>query len=182
MAQFNSLLASLVNIAPCLGIDLPGCGLSEFSPTAWDCYTPMALAELIAKVIEEHCLGIEKQGVVLIAHSMGCSLSAMLASPESSLRAKKGVDILGLVALCPRASPLSEQERVILGRILKLPTPIFDLWRRWDRRGGPESKSVARFVGIDADLGAKKLQERFNAQVRMAGLLNLVSLWLLSKS
>ena len=127
----------------------------------------MALAELVAKVVEEHCLRIEKQGVVLIAHSMGCSLSAILASPQSSLRAKEGVDILGLVALCPRASPLSEQESVLFNRILMLPTAIFDIFRWWDRRGGPESRSVARMVGKDADQGAKKLQERFNAQVRM---------------
>lgn len=99
---------------------------------------------------------------------MGCSLSAMLASPESPLRVTGGIgiDVLGLVGLCPRASPFSEKETVVFKRILSLPTAIFDVWRRWDRRGGPESKSVARFVGKDADLGAKKLQERFNAQSR----------------
>lgn len=32
MAQFAPLLGSLVNIAPCLGIDLPGSGLSKFDP------------------------------------------------------------------------------------------------------------------------------------------------------
>ena len=166
LAQFNPLLSSLVNIAPCLGIDLPGCGLSEFEPTAWECYTPAALAELLGQVVEEHCIGKEKQGVVFIAHSMGCSLSAMLASPKSLLRMKDNVDVLGLVALCPRASPLSEQEKVIYKRVLRLPTAIFDIWRRWDRRGGLESKSVARFVGKDGDPGAKRLQERFNAQSR----------------
>ena len=167
LAQFNPLLTSLVNIAPCLGIDLPGCGLSQFSPTAWECYTPEALVELLGNVVERHTLGTERQGVVLIAHSMGCSLSAMLASPESTLRMKKQINILGLVALCPRASPLSEQERVIYNRLLRLPTVVFDIWRRWDRRGGPESSSVARLVGKHADPGAKKLQERFNAQVRL---------------
>lgn len=168
LAQFNPLLTSLVNIAPCLGIDLPGCGLSEFSPTAWESYTPLALAELIGKAIEEHCSGNQKPGVVLIAHSMGCSLSAMLASPQSSLRLKEGIDVLGLVGLCPRASPFSEQERIIFKRVLSVPTAIFDIWRRWDRRGGPESNGVARFIGRDADIGAKKLQERFNAQSRTA--------------
>ena len=166
MAQFNPLLTSLVNIAPCLGIDLPGCGLSEFSPTAWECYTPAALAELVGKAIDEHCLSGAKQGVVLIAHSMGCSLSAMLASPKSSLRLKDNIEVLGLVGLCPRASPLSEQEKTIVNRILRLPTVFFDIWRRWDRRGGLESNSVARFVGKNADFGAKRLQERFNAQSR----------------
>ena len=167
LAQFNPLLTSLVNIAPCLGIDLPGCGLSDFAPTAWECYTPEALVELLGKVIEKHITSTERQGVVLIAHSMGCSLSALLACPESILRANQHINILGLVALCPRASPLSEQERAIYSRLLRLPTMLFDVWRRWDRRGGPESNSVARFVGKDADLGVKKLQERFNAQVRL---------------
>ena len=166
LAQFNPLLTSLVNIAPCFGIDLPGCGLSEFSPTAWECYTPAALAELVGKAIDEHCLSSEKQGVVLIAHSMGCSLSAMLASPKSPLRLKENIEVLGLVGLCPRVSPLSEQEKTIFNRILRLPTVIFDIWRRWDRRGGTESNSVARFVGKNADFGAKRLQERFNAQSR----------------
>ena len=167
LAQFNPLLTSLVNIAPCLGIDLPGCGLSQFAPTAWECYTPEALVELLGKVIEKHITSTERQGVVLIAHSMGCSLSAMLACPQSTLRVNQQINILGLVALCPRASPLSEQERAIYSRLLRLPTMVFDIWRRWDRRGGPESSSVARFVGKDADPRAKKLQERFNAQVRL---------------
>ena len=166
LAQFNPLLTSLVNIAPCLGIDLPGCGLSEFAPTTWECYTPAALAELLEKVIEEYCLGQGQQGIILIAHSMGCSLSVMLASPKSSLQAKKNINVLGLVGICPRASPMSEHERLVYRRILRLPTMLFDIWRRWDRRGGQESRSVARFVGKDGDPGAKRLQERFNNQSR----------------
>ena len=90
----------------------------------------------------------------------------MLAFPKSSLRTKDNIEVLGLVGLCPRASPLSEQEKTIVTRILRLPTVIFDIWRRWDRRGGLESNSVARFVGKNADFGAKRLQERFNAQSR----------------
>ena len=49
-----------------------------------------------------------------------------------------------------------------------MPTPIFDIWRTWDRRGGPESASVARFVGKDADIEVKKLQVRFNEQSQTA--------------
>ena len=71
LAQFNPLLTSLVNVAPCLGIDLPGCGRSAFSPTSWDAYTPKALAELLSVVIRQHCDKDEGQGAILIGHSMG---------------------------------------------------------------------------------------------------------------
>ena len=168
LAQFHPLLTSLVNVAPCLGVDLPGCGLSDFSPTAWNCYTPSALVELLSTVIEQHCDRNVRQGLILIGHSMGCSLSALLASETSPLRAKDGIDILGLVAICPQASMPSDQQIATYKMLLRVPTPIFNLWRRWDRRGGPESPSVARFVGAGADMETKKLQERFNAQSRTA--------------
>ncbi|KAL8822401.1 MAG: hypothetical protein Q9191_006864 [Dirinaria sp. TL-2023a] len=168
LAQFNPLLTSLVNVAPCLGIDLPGCGLSKYEPTAWEHYTPAALAELLGKVIEVHCRASQAQGVVLIAHSMGCSLSVLLASPLSALKTETNYEILGLVAVCPRASPFSGEQATPLRRLLSIPTPIFDLWRRWDRRGGPESSSVARFVGPHADAETKQMQERYNSQSRTA--------------
>ena len=167
LAQFNPLLTSLVNVAPCLGVDLPGCGLSKFSPTAWSHYTPSALVALLSAIIDEHCNQNAQQGVILIGHSMGCSLSALLASPISPLRAS-GIDILALVAICPQASPPSDQQVSTYKKLLRVPTPIFNLWRSWDRRGGPESASVARFVGAGADMEVKKLQERFNAQSRTA--------------
>ena len=168
LAQFNRLITSLVNVAPCLGIDLPGCGLSKYEPTAWENYTPSALAELLGKVIEVHCCGNRSQGVVLIGHSMGCSLSALLASPLSAPRLDSKSEILGLVAVCPRASPLSIEQATVFRRLLSIPTPIFDLWRRWDRRGGSESSSVTRFVGLYADPDTKRLQERYNSQSRTA--------------
>ncbi len=71
MAQFHPLLASLVNLAPCLGIDLPGCGLSKFAPTTWGAYTTEALVELLETVIEQYRDKDAAQGVVLVGHSMG---------------------------------------------------------------------------------------------------------------
>lgn len=168
LAQFHPLLTSLVNVAPCLGVDLPGCGLSKFSPTAWEHYTSSALVELLSTVIAEHCTENEHQGVILVAHSMGCSLSALLASATSPLRAKHSIHVLALIAICPQASPPSDQQIRTYKKLLRIPTPIFNLWRHWDRRGGPESPSVARFVGVDADLETKRLQLRFNAQSRTA--------------
>lgn len=167
LAQFHPLMTSLVNVAPCLGIDLPGCGLSEFSPRAWRCYTAEALVELLAEVIGEHCDNKANQGVILVGHSMGCSLSALLASSTSGVQAK-GIDVLALVAICPRAAPPTAEQVTTYQRLLRIPTPIFDIWRSWDRRGGPESVSVARFVGSNADIETKKLQERFNTQSRTA--------------
>lgn len=168
LAQFHPLLTSLVNVAPCLGVDLPGCGLSKFLPTTWEHYTIGALVELLSVVIVEHCTENEHQGVILVGHSMGCSLSALLASATSSLRAKQGIHVLALIAICPQASPPSDQQIRTYKKLLRIPTPIFNLWRRWDRRGGPQSPSVARFVGMGADLETKMLQLRFNAQSRTA--------------
>lgn len=168
LAQFHPLLTSLVNVAPCLGVDLPGCGLSKFSPTTWEHYTIGALVELLSAVITEHCTENEHQGVILVGHSMGCSLSALLASATSPLRAKQGIHVLALIAICPQASPPSDQQTRTYKKLLRIPTPIFNLWRRWDRRGGPQSPSVARFVGMGADLETKMLQLRFNAQSRTA--------------
>lgn len=168
LAQFNPLLTSLVNVAPCLGIDLPGCGRSAFLPTSWDAYTPKALAELLSVVITQHCDRKEGQGAILIGHSMGCSLSAIVASTALSSQSQQNVDILAVVGICPQATPPSEKQVALFEKLLLVPNPIFDIWRTWDRRGGPESASVARFVGKSADIEVKKLQARFNEQSKTA--------------
>ncbi|KAL8651790.1 MAG: hypothetical protein Q9210_003058 [Variospora velana] len=77
-----------------------------------------------------------------------------------------GIDVLGLIAICPKATSPTHRELTLFRRFLSLPTPILELWRYWDRRGGTESASVARFVGPGADIETKKLQERFNIQSR----------------
>ena len=158
----------MVNVAPCLGIDLPGCGLSEFSPTDWTSYTIDALVELLSVVIDQHHDRDSHQSVVLIGHSMGCSLAALIASTKTPVVKKTSFDILGIIAICPRASPPSDEQVATYRKLLQIPTPILDLWRRWDRRGGPESVSVSRFVGSDADIETKNLQKRFNEQSQTA--------------
>ena len=166
MAQFSPLLTSLVNVAPCLGIDLPGCGRSVFSPTSWDSYTPKALAELLNVVIQQYCEQSGSQGAVLIGHSMGCSLAALVASTAISSQIEVGFEVLAVVGICPQLSPPSDKEIALFEKLLLIPTPIFDIWRTWDRRGGPESASIVRFVGKDAGIEVKKLQLRFNEQSR----------------
>ncbi|KAL2826832.1 hypothetical protein BDW59DRAFT_160717 [Aspergillus cavernicola] len=164
LAQFNHLLTSLSNVGPCFGIDLPGCGLSSFLPTSWGAYTVEALAELLATAIDQHRDKEAGQGVVLIAHSLGCSLSAMLTSSTSPLRIELKDHILGFIAVCPQASPPSPKEVSSYRRLLTIPEPIFDMWRYWDRRGGLYSKSVTRMVGVDADTETRSLQVRYNKQ------------------
>jgi len=164
LTQFHPLLTSLVNVSCCLGIDLPGCGLSGFAPSSWKAYTTEALAELLAVVIKDHLDDAHNQGVVLIAHSMGCSLSALLATSTSRIPINLASRVLGLVAICPRADPPSRDEVARYRMLLSVPSVLFDLWRGWDRRGGPDSPSVARFVGSTADEETKKLQHRFNEQ------------------
>ena len=164
LAQFKAVLTSLVDVAPCFGIDLPGCGRSEFSPTTWSAYTPNALSELIRVAIKKHIS--PNQGYILIGHSLGSSLSASVAEFSLSARREDDLEVLGLIGICPVAEPPGGRTATIFKTLLWIPSPLFNLWRAWDRRGGPESASVARFVGSEADIEVKKLQERFNAQSR----------------
>lgn len=166
LAQFHHLLTSLSNIGSCFGIDLPGCGLSKFAPSDWDAYSVEALAELIAVAIEQHRDRDAGQDVILVGHSLGCSLSALLASSTSPIGKTLKEHILGLIAVCPRATPPSPNEVTNFRRLLHVPGLIFDMWRMWDRRGGTESVSVQRMVGSDADIETRDLQVRFNKQSR----------------
>ncbi|CAN8096857.1 unnamed protein product [Discula destructiva] len=161
VAQFHPLLASLTHNSSCLAVDLPGCGVSELAPTAWEAYSNEALVELLETVINGYRKKEAGQGVVLIGHSMGCALSARLASPGSSRLAEH---VVGLIAICPPAGPPTEEQVRLFRKLLCIPTPVFDLWRTWDARGGAESASVKRFVGVDADPASKWSQFRFNRQ------------------
>lgn len=163
LAQFTSLLTSLVNIGPCLGIDLPGCGLSAFSPPAWDAYSHEALVELLEAVIEQTCKVSSAVDVVLIGHSMGCSLAVSIASSMIA-KSNRSFHIRGIVAICPKATTPSKNQIQVFRKLLSLPTPIMDLWRSWDRRGGLNSPSVTRFVGKEAHEDTKRLQMRYNEQ------------------
>lgn len=163
-AQFGPLLTSLVNAGPCLCIDLPGCGLSDFTPTDWQAYTTDALVELCAVIIAKYRDAERNQGLILIGHSMGCSLVASLASSSTKASGALSQHTLGVVAICPRVSPLSAKQDKALRRLVNVPSSIFNLWRLYDRKGGHESTSVRRHVGEDAHPHTKKLQLRFNQQ------------------
>lgn len=164
LAQFHHLLTSLSNVGSCFGIDLPGCGLSKLAPEDWDAYSVEALSELLAEAIDQHRDREAGQQVILVGHSLGASLCALLASSTSPAGAKIKGHIIGLVAVCPRASPPSAKETSMFRKLLHIPGFAFDLWRRWDRRGGEQSTSVMRMVGSDADTETRNLQVRFNRQ------------------
>ncbi|KAK4175621.1 hypothetical protein QBC36DRAFT_388100 [Triangularia setosa] len=163
VAQFNRILTSLTQNASCLAVDLPGCGLSEYIQTKWEAYSTDALVELLETVINDHR---EKgQRVVLIAHSMGCCLAALLANPRTMPKTDLHNSVLVLVAMCPPTIP--SKDKVKLWRLqLWAPDFLFNIWRAWDRRGGIDSESIARFVGPKADAEAKRLQLMFNHQSR----------------
>ncbi|KAF2848484.1 hypothetical protein T440DRAFT_470097 [Plenodomus tracheiphilus IPT5] len=168
IAQFNPVLLSLTNLASCLAIDLPGCGASSFEPKAWEAYTTEALVQLLAVVIRAHRAVNENQTVILVGHSMGCSLAVSLASTTSPLAHLMSTHVGGLVAICPKAEPPTEKETKQLRTITMMPAAMFDLLRKWDRRGGPNSKSVLRMAGPNAEEGTKVLQLRYNQQSRSA--------------
>ncbi|KAI2615505.1 hypothetical protein GGR54DRAFT_292693 [Hypoxylon sp. NC1633] len=164
IAQFHPLLTSLVNSASCLAVDLPGCGRSHFAPTSWDAYTSDALTDLIETIIEGY--REKDQGIVIVAHSMGTALAARIANKNSAYYLRPPSHVMGLVAICPVSGPPAQGAVRNIRLLLHLPDFLFNLWRAWDRWGGPESASVKRFVGPGADLEARQLQDRFNSQSR----------------
>ncbi|PWW79170.1 alpha/beta-hydrolase [Tuber magnatum] len=160
MSQFQYLLEFFVHISHTLAIDLPGCGpSSEFSPKDWDAYTTSRLVEIIAEVVSQRLE--DGQQVVLIGHSMGCSLAVTLIAKGGLLADK----CAGLVAICPKAT-VSEKEQKTLKTALALPEFVFNLFRIYDRRGGIVSNSVTRFVGSNSTEKVGKLQLRFNQESR----------------
>ncbi|KAI1410109.1 hypothetical protein F5Y13DRAFT_181562 [Hypoxylon sp. FL1857] len=164
VAQFHPLLTSLVNSASCLAVDFPGCGLSKFAPTSWDAYTTDALTDLLETIIEGY--REKDQGIVLIAHSMGTAIAARIANRQSAYYLRPPSHVMGLVAICPVAGPAPPKAVRVFRTLLWLPDFIFNLFRAWDRWGGPESASVKRFVGPGADLETRQMQDRFNSQSR----------------
>lgn len=168
ISQFEPLLTSLINLAPCLAIDLPGCGLSSFAPDNRNAYSTKALAELLEAAILKHLDIEDDQKVILLGHSMGCSINVLLASSTSPLANALEGHVAGMVSICPSASPPSEKEIVNIRRLSQMPVLLFDVFRWYDRRGGLHSRSVERMVGSDADLKTRKLQSRYNAQSQTA--------------
>ena len=166
LANFSPMLTSLINVAPCLGIDLPGSGRSGFAPRSWEAYTPEALAELVAVIVKEICRGRERQGIVFIGHSLGCTLTTLATVKHLTTSGSDRPEVLGLVGLCPRAGPFEKEQQSSYRRMLRIPTPIFDVFRAFDRRKGLESASITQFAGKEPDPELRVMQMNFNRQSR----------------
>lgn len=164
VAQFYPLLSSLVDLAPCLCIDYPGMGRSRFEPTTWEAYTAEALGELLEMVIEDFRDKEAGQTVVLIGHSMGTAHAAWLANTKVEHITELSSYVVGVVAICPVAGPMDESKTNWARRLMWIPGWLFDLLRYFDGIGGPESASVSRFVGPEAEPELKLLQYRYNQQ------------------
>lgn len=97
---------------------------------------------------------------------MGCSISALLCS-EASPNERLLVDVVGMIAICPRANPPSPRQVKQLRRFLLIPSFVVNLLRKFDRWGGENSASVQRVVGDmglnDPDL--RRQQYQWNRQV-----------------
>ena len=166
VAQFHPLLSSLVDLGPCLSMDYPGGGRSTFAPTSWEAYTPEALGELLETIIEDYRDKEAEQTVVLIGHSMGTAYSAWLTNAKVPHTTPLAKYVVAVVGICPIAGPVNEHVAAWARRLMWVPGWLFDLWRTWDGMGGPESPSVHRFVGEDAETELKLLQYRYNKQSR----------------
>ena len=164
--QYHSLLARLTSNAPCLAIDLPGCGRSVFAPHDWAAYSPKALMLLLCTIIETYRNSTRRQKIVLIGHSYGCMLVASMASKHIPGFPDLAESICCAVALCSKGKSLSAKEITMFRRLLYIPTLIFDCLRMLDRRGGLNSSSVTRATGFDADLQTKQMQMVYNEQSR----------------
>jgi len=175
VAQWHPLLTTIVDYADCLAVDLPGCGLSQLDPKDWEAYTQKSLVHLLATIIEHYRDKDHDQRVVLICHSMGCSLGTYLCSQTSPFAGPLSDKVDGMIAMCTLAEPPDAKQAQMARRVISvLPVPIFNLWRALDRQGGVDSKSITRFTGDDADLETRRLQLRFNRQSRSATFLRMI--------
>lgn len=163
LPQFAPLLGSLVNVGPCFGIELPGHGLSAFSPKDYNAYTFQAFVTLWRKAIEDICREKGHKKVVFVAHSLGCSIAATLATD-----AQFSVPVEGIVGLCPKAFPPEPSQVTMARRFLSLPDTVLNIVRFLDRRGGVNSKSVERMAGKGAKIDLRRLQLAFNSNFKTA--------------
>ncbi|RMZ92737.1 hypothetical protein DV736_g34, partial [Chaetothyriales sp. CBS 134916] len=161
LEQFGPLLGSLVNVGPCFGIELPGHGKSAFEPHDYGAYTVNAFVDLWQTAIVNVCQEYGHRKVVLLGHSMGCSISALLAT-----QAAPDFEVVGMAAICPKASPPTQSQTKQFRRFLSLPDFVLNAFRFFDKIGGVDSKSVKRFVGERADVSLRKAQLYFNEQFK----------------
>lgn len=109
-----------------------------------------------------------------LGHSMGCSISALLASSKADSTYLK-VQVLGVVSVCPRARPLTEKEVKAAETLVRTPDFVVNILRWFDRRGGVDSSSVRRVIGKMKEPDLKHLQLQWNRQFRTPILKRITS-------
>ncbi|KAI8583770.1 hypothetical protein K450DRAFT_296572 [Umbelopsis ramanniana AG] len=135
-----------------LAIDMIGCGKSD-QDSSWSAYRSEAIVNDIRKLLETR---YQSQSMVIIAHSFGCSIATYLAGSSNLAPCIKGV-----VLIAPKAHIDEKQKKGI--RLLRwIPDWLFDGLRVADRKGGLESKSVHRMLGVTSDEHLKRRQLRWN--------------------
>lgn len=182
-AQFEPLIREMGFVASYLAIDLPGCGRSAMEPTRWDAYECPQLLDCLTRVILHYLdrdrsretdtravngdvvpigdtVPDRRQKIILIGHSMGAAHAAQLATTTFISR------VIGLVALCPPNTFPPSKARMARLFLSYFPERVFNLLRWWDQRGGPDSASVKRFTGPEADIWTRRRQWRYNLQSR----------------
>lgn len=122
------------------------------------------MVTLVAHVVEQHRSMYGYKDVVLIGHSMGCSVAALLASNVSPVSCRLQ-NVAGVIAVCPNGTPPTKKEAWYYSKILSMPDFLLTAIRWLDKRGGISSPSVTRFVGEAAGPDVRKLQLRFNSSL-----------------
>lgn len=160
---------------------MAGTACGQQDPNQWSRstdYDPDAIVDGLASLYHQHCLSLYHDHdstcphkVVLAGHSLGGMYAVMLAhrllcqTSGANEAAPTGVILLSPAVLPLRRTPW--YQRAILRYLL--PTPLLDLYRWYDRRGGTASRSVRRYLharGWDDDApprGLAYLQFGWNA-------------------
>ncbi len=150
--------ASLLSHHASLSMLQDAAGLNS-SERSWDAYTTDALVELLEIIIDDYreqerrpaCGPYRPQyGLRTCCSSGKPQVAAKDRSQQARHRPRSPI--------CPSAGPPDEKAAAVFRKLLWIPETIFNLWRAWDQVRGSESPSVRRFVGVDADPEAKRLQ------------------------
>lgn len=153
--QFQELIDHFSHFSEVVAADLPGHGQSEYKPN-WKIYNPEFFVKVLEKVLTS-CVQETGREVVLVGHSMGCILAAMLCQ-------RLGIRCIGLIAICP-PSQLDKKLKDMQKMLGYMPAFLFNLFRASDRLGGLHSASVSRMVGKAAPDDVRLKQLRWNLQV-----------------
>lgn len=153
--QFEQLIDNFSHFSEVVAVDLPGHGRSEYQ-SKWKIYTPEFLVNILEKVLIS-CVQETGREVVLVGHSMGCVLAAMLAK-------RLGIRCVGLIAICPFAeldNSLKDRQK-LLGYI---PGFVVGIYNTIDRFGGLDSPFVTRNLKSVDSTDIRKKMLRWNLQI-----------------